>query len=673
MNGWVRPAETLMGGLRFPAKFTLVSVLFLIPLVLTVVLYWQESSKNIDQLHQELDGMAFVSELEPVLIETGKHRGLTHALLNGDTGVQSSLNQVRVVLEQELNRLSSMASQSGVPAQVRQDVGTLLQQWRSLRDTASAGDAQAAFEAHNSQIKRIRELFVTVSRAYALELDSDAQTTFLINMAMLELPLLVDESAKLRDAATGIAAMGSFTPDSFIYLSNQLNQVAGAAPVLTDSSQQSSSFSSGSALQREFSAAGQQLAGLQNFIRSRVLEPDTLQISADAVFEQGSANLTPMIKLYSHMMPILQMLIEQRLARLELHRNLVLGVILLAVSAAVYLFMGFYRYTITTVTRFSDMAALLAAGDLSVRLEKRGCDEMSAVTAGFNQVADGFQRLVRQTVESTDVVAGAAHAMNTESSATLEGAAQQKREADMIASAVQDLAHSAEDIAGHSALAAESAQQADALATQGREVVEHTARSFTGMMDEVARTSDVIGKLDTDVQAIGDISRVIREIAEQTNLLALNAAIEAARAGEQGRGFAVVADEVRNLAQRTQSSTQEIEQTIESLQACTRDSVELMTSTHQQVSSNVEEISRAGQLLGEIDSIVAGMNQKNTQIALAVQAQNQLVERLQGNIASVSGVADSTENSAQQSAELARSMADSSSRLRDTLGAFNIS
>jgi|GEM_PF-515415 len=673
MNGWVKPAEALMGSLRFPAKFTLVSILFLIPLCLTVVLYWQVSSQNIDRLQRELDGMAFISELEPVLIQTGRHRGLTHALLNGDAGIQGTLSQVRSELERELSKLGQMASVDTVPGNVKQSVATLQQQWRALRGQAEGGDAEAIFEAHNTQVKHIRELFITVSRAYALELDSDAQTTFLINMAVLELPLLFDESAKLRDAATGVAAKGRFTPDSFIYLSNQLNQVAGAAPVLIQSSQQTFSFQSGAQLQDELTAAGQQLSRLQDFVRIRVIEPDSVQISADAVFEQGSANLAPMIKLYSHMMPMLHMLIEKRLVRLELYRNLVLGVILLAVGAAIYLFMGFYRYTLGTVNRFSKMAALLAVGDLSVRLESRGSDEMSTVTEGFNQVADGFQRLVRQTVESTDVVATAAHTMNAESSETLQGAAQQKREAVQIAQAVQELAHSAEDIAGHSAVAAESAQQADALATQGREVVEHTAQSFTGMLDEVSRTSQVIGQLDTDVQAIGDISRVIREIAEQTNLLALNAAIEAARAGEQGRGFAVVADEVRNLAQRTQSSTQEIEQTIESLQACTRDSVALMTSSHQQVSTNVEEITRAGELLGEIDSIVAGMNQKNAQIALAVQAQNQLVDRLQGNIASVSGVADSTELSAQQSAELAQSMAESSARLRDTLGAFKVS
>jgi len=672
MKGWVLPAEKLMGGMRFTAKFALVSTLFLIPLVLTVVLYWQESSKNTDLLHRELQGMEVIRLLEPVLIETGQHRGLSNALHNGDSSVSSQLNSVRATLEQKLSALHQHAGGADVPAEVARGIAAVNRQWAELKSQLNSGDAQVSFEGHNALAREMRTLFVTVARAYALELDSDAESTFLINMVISELPELVDESGRLRDAATGVAAMGRFSPDTYIYLNNQLNVVASSTPRLQQRASTTFSFESGGRLQQEITDAARDLTALQSFVRSRVIDPDNVQVNADNVFRQGTSNLAPMVKLYDHVMPSLQMLLEQRLARLELYRNLVMGVILVAVGAAMYLFMGFYRYTVNTVNRFSEMAGRLAQGNLSVRLEVQGSDEMKAVGEGFNQVADGFQQLVRQTVSSTDNVADAACELNDESRQTLDGAARQKEEADLIAAAVHELADSAQDIASHSAVAAESAQSADEMATQGREVVEHTAASFTGMMDEMARTSEVIGQLDTDVQAIGSISEVIREIAEQTNLLALNAAIEAARAGEQGRGFAVVADEVRNLAQRTQSSTQEIQQTIESLQACTRDSVELMRSSHEQVNTNVEEINRAGELLQAIDDVVADMNRKNAQISSAVQAQNQLVERLQGNIASVSGVADSTESSARSSARLAQGMSDSSARLRESLNAFQV-
>ena len=672
MKGWVLPAEKLMGNMRFPAKFTLVSILFLIPLVLTLVLYWQESSKNINLLQRETQGMKFIERLQPVLIESGKHRGLTHALLNGDQSVRGQLSQQRSVLSQEINALRDAAS-GEVPHEVKQGVERVGNQWQKIVQMSGGGrDAQALFKQHNLLAIEIRDLFITTSQSYALELDSDAQTTFLINLVVSTLPELVDESGRLRDAATGVAAMGRFTPDSFIYLSNQLNKVAEEAPVLQRSANRPLSFDGGQKLQQEISQAARDLSSFQEFIRTRVVEPDNLQIDANSVFIQSTGFLKTNVKLYDHLMPTLHMLIEERLSRRELHRNLILVVILLAIGTAVYLFAGFYCYTIGTVNRFSEMAALLAAGDLGVRLERNGCDEMAGVSDGFNQVAEGFQNLVRQAVSSTVLVAESARSMTQESDQTLQGAAEQKREAEQIASAVQDLADSALDISRNSAEAAESAQRADEMATQGREMVEHTARSFNGMLDEVARTSDVIGQLDTDVQAIGDISGVIREIAEQTNLLALNAAIEAARAGEQGRGFAVVADEVRNLAQRTQASTLEIQQTIESLQACTKDSVELMTSSHQQVSANVEEINKAGELLGAIDDVVAEMNHKNAEIASAVQAQNSLVDNLRVNIDSISSVADGTESSAQQSAKLAQDMSGSSARLSDTLAAFRI-
>jgi methyl-accepting chemotaxis protein len=239
---------------------------------------------------------------------------------------------------------------------------------------------------------------------------------------------------------------------------------------------------------------------------------------------------------------------------------------------------------------------------------------------------------------------------------------QQQNEIDQVATAMNEMTATVQEVARNAEQAAQAAQQADHSAQNGASVAGSARREITGLVDEVETSAGVIQELQSESENIGMVLDVIRGIAEQTNLLALNAAIEAARAGEQGRGFAVVADEVRTLASRTQKSTEEIHHMIERLQSGASNAVKVMTQARGKGQGGVGEMGRVTDTLGEIARAVASINDMNTQIASAAEEQSAVAEEINRNVSNISqGSAQSaqgTEQTAFASMELARLAAD---------------
>jgi len=211
-----------------------------------------------------------------------------------------------------------------------------------------------------------------------------------------------------------------------------------------------------------------------------------------------------------------------------------------------------------------------------------------------------------------------------------------------VATAMNEMAMTAQEVAQNAANTATGAEDANQQALQGHEIVTNTVDGITDLASGIQTASNSIDKVSSDSQEIGRVLDVIKGIAEQTNLLALNAAIEAARAGEQGRGFAVVADEVRSLASRTETSTQEIQQMIERLQQGSEHAVTLMQASNQQADKSVEQASLAGDALQQITQSVASINDMAAQIATAAEEQTSVNEEINRNITNISTISDST-------------------------------
>ncbi|MGI2259057.1 methyl-accepting chemotaxis protein [Shewanella sp. GXUN23E] len=311
--------------------------------------------------------------------------------------------------------------------------------------------------------------------------------------------------------------------------------------------------------------------------------------------------------------------------------------------------------------------------DLSRRIPVQGKDEIAALSGSFNSMLEKFQYSITRVAAAAAQLSVAANETRTVTASALDAIDQQKRELDLVATAMNEMSSTVTDVARNAAAAAEAAVEADRSANHGEQVVEQTVGQIRQLAGEVNHASDAVVELEQHSQQVFSILEVIQSIAEQTNLLALNAAIEAARAGEQGRGFAVVADEVRTLASRTQASTEEIRATIDKLQQGAGRGVAMMSQSRRQADDSVATAAKAGEALSSITHSVAHINDMNTQIATAAEQQSQVAEEINSNLVSVHQGMASSVTGAQQIHANTEVLAQTARELENMVGEFRVS
>ena len=297
------------------------------------------------------------------------------------------------------------------------------------------------------------------------------------------------------------------------------------------------------------------------------------------------------------------------------------------------------------VTAMKDIAE--GDGDLTQRLNVRGTDEIAQMAMAFNQFSANIQDLLSQVLASANNISTSSEEMASASASAENSIQKQNAETEQISTAVEEMSMNAQEVAQNAELAADAARNADTETTKGQRIVTDALHSVGQLADETQAAADVIDKLGNDIQGITSVIDMIRGVAEQTNLLALNAAIEAARAGEQGRGFAVVADEVRTLASRTQQSTQEIQDKVELLQKDAEAAVTKMLQNRDIANNTIELTTTAGTSLEAITQAVARITEMSDHIARAAEQQSEVANVVSQNIANVSQLAEITEESSQ--------------------------
>lgn len=311
-------------------------------------------------------------------------------------------------------------------------------------------------------------------------------------------------------------------------------------------------------------------------------------------------------------------------------------------------------------------------GDLTVRIPVNTKDEIGELGTNFNTFIEKLQGIMSDISGATSQLAASAEEMAAITEQTSAGVDNQKQETEQVASAITEMTATVQEVANNASSASNAAADADSESKAGNEVVNSTVNAISELASEVETSAGVIEKLQGDSQNIGTVLDVIKGIAEQTNLLALNAAIEAARAGEQGRGFAVVADEVRTLAQRTQESTAEIESLIDALQGGAKEAVTVMTQSRDRASSTVEQARHAGESLQSITRAVGTILQMNTQIATAAEEQSSVSEEINRNVVNIQNISEQTAQGADQTATSSAELARLGEQLQNLVGQFKI-
>lgn len=315
------------------------------------------------------------------------------------------------------------------------------------------------------------------------------------------------------------------------------------------------------------------------------------------------------------------------------------------------------------------LIARIARGDLSVAVKTK---HKRSIMAAVGTLAKDLRVMIREAVNASSEVAAASLQLAQTSQQNEKLIAQQQEETDQGAAAIEQMSTTVQEVANHTVQAADVAGNAQQSFNDGEREVSANQRSINQLAEEVSSAASVIEKLSAETREIGTVLDVIQAIAEQTNLLALNAAIEAARAGEHGRGFAVVADEVRNLATRTQDSTRQIDAIIERVQAGAGQAVEVMQRGNQQAQRSVEQAQRAGEALQAIHESVALLNDMNAQIATAAEEQSTVAHEINQNFSRITHTASTSLKGAREISEASATLEALAASLQTNVAKFQI-
>ena len=329
---------------------------------------------------------------------------------------------------------------------------------------------------------------------------------------------------------------------------------------------------------------------------------------------------------------------------------------------------------ITPIQKISNRIQNIAEGDgdLTIRIDVDRQDELGELAIQVNRFMEKLQRLISEIRTNTNQVSGAAVTLLDVSSSSQKAADEQCQSITMVVTAVNELTMAIQEVARNTGETAQNAKNANAITEQGQSRIHLAVEQVKNLSDRVAQTAQIMLRLETEAKNVTSVIDVIRSIAEQTNLLALNAAIEAARAGEQGRGFAVVADEVRTLASRTQASTTDIQGMLGQLQSGVQDAVAAMNSSTAMTNEAVVAANEAGESLAGINAAVKNITNMAIQIAAAAEEQSSVTAEIDKNLVEINQLAQTTTEDATRTADASQKLNQLSVGLRQLLNNFRV-
>ncbi|MCF5875310.1 methyl-accepting chemotaxis protein [Aeromonas veronii] len=664
---WIfNPAIRLGNQLSFKYKFLLWSCLMLLPLAYSMTNLLGRLQDDNVQANRELAG---VVNLTPV-------PAIEQALLTHRNLVTRHAYEVDPVGDDQVKAAAQTVDQSlQAFADTRQNTPSfevIQQGWAALQSEAGKLEVEQSNLRHDKLLTEVRHLYKHITASSSLIQDPALGTYYMVILASERLPQLRDLLAQVRDRAATIADFGLFQAEGYSGLRFRLDLISATLQELE--ADLTLLYQIEPAYRAEL---GQQTDALMQLVRqgvetmeNKMMKDQLVQLSTKEVQALGDNMDEAITALAGQVRQRLEADLHQRLAANQRHFWWVTAPLTVSLLLYLYLMIGAYLSLRDTVGRVRDIAARVNAQDLSQHIEIVGQDELAAISRDYNVTLETLRTLMLRVRENGVTVVESATEIEARTCRSQEVIADQQGETHQVATAIKELAATSQDMAGNALQAARMTQEAQNVVGQGEDVVERTIKAIDHINREVLRTADTIGQLEQQCSQIGGVISVIRGIAEQTNLLALNAAIEAARAGEQGRGFAVVADEVRSLANRTQGATVEIQQMIEQLQSGARASVTAMSAASHEAQEGVGLAQEAKQAFGAITEKVDRMVDTNAIIASAIEQQGAVVNEIERNVVRISDGSDEALQVANAARDAARQIHQLTEQLRAMVQSF---
>ena len=643
MGTVLQPITYLISRLSFQKKFGLVILLLATPIVFFSFKIISQTQKDIEFAKSELQGYQLLKALPGVANKLIDYRHLLSLevaeLEPGDDKIQ----QAQELAENTFNQYyRAYTAATGLQVSAFDKITA---DWQQLKADSDFLLPEEIFYAIDLMLENLRIGTREINSESKLLFDSQLSSYYLINLTQTQLPRLTDFSYQVTDKAAETAAFAEFTATSFNDLSRRIDQLRIIFSAVNDDIKALVSVTPAytNTLAAPLEQIKTTMLTLEDLLDRQLINTVSaeIKIDPDTLYRLGEELRLKTDSLYQLAFTTLGDEITIRLADKNNELNIFYAILITLFIVCVVILLSIYISLTETIRSISQVAQNVSNGDLSQNVNIVSNDELAIIAQHFNSTIEGMRTLVKQLNSSAVDVHSSVQDITDKTNSAETTITAQQTETHQIAASIKLMAATSTDMAINANDATNATHDAERAVLEGKQVVDQTIIAINAIASEVETSSETIQKLEAHCADIGGVVEVIKSIAEQTNLLALNAAIEAARAGEQGRGFAVVADEVRTLASRTQQSTNEIQVMIERVQSGAKESVKVMATGREQANMGVMQAKEASNTFEAITLSVDKIVSLNNQIASAIEEQSLAAVEVERNVSNVSAGADS--------------------------------
>ncbi len=668
------PAIIFMNKLSYAKKFGVISLTFFIPLILLSSVIINQTYQSIKKTQVEHHSVLIINDLLNVADQASFYRDMAAA--ENFHQIAEITNYVNKLEKRFIESLLSI-SHSNKGSDISLEIEQLVTQWKSksARDNRDVNSRiKDQFNIYNEVVNNILFLAKKEALQSGVSLDTDETVQILLKLIINDYPAYLQSLGFSR----GVVVFSTVEA----YISNtaydSLNEAYDALEkTRKDMGNNHSALLSGNPIFKQtykelFTQAESEVESIQLKIDEEIISASNLELNWREFNDFYQAKLPVFGKVRVATVEHLQNVLQLRVNELTKKLISVAVAIALVMLLIMYLYAAFFWSVRSTVGSFHSAARDIAQGNMTARVKVESQDEMGELTHEFNQMVEKIHTLLKTMHHTVSQVGSAMGLVGSNAGQSTKAANDQLHQTEQVASAVTQMSASSNEVNRQSKEAADSAAQATSQASEADVVVGETLSQINLLADEIMRSTDVINQLSENSTNIASMLAVIKGIADQTNLLALNAAIEAARAGEHGRGFAVVADEVRTLASRTQTSAQEIEEVMTSLHTGISSAVDVMGNSHVMAQETVASSVKVKAALEQIVSMVGNISNINEQISVSADEQTKVAVAIDENVIKISDLGKTTVGDAEHTVEAIKEVMALTESLQRELEKFEV-